>query len=163
MGRRRMTFAERLEKNSIPEPNSGCLLWTGAIGTDGYGVFTYWEDGKSKTTSAHRAAWISKHGPIPPGKCVCHKCDVKLCIEDAHFWLGTNDENMADMVAKGRAAKPIGIKHPAAKITDDTVRQIRTSTDSGVFLARQFGLSTANISLIRNRKAWVHVTEASLG
>ena len=159
MGNPKQTLFQRLERNSIPEPNSGCLLWTGAVDHSGHGVITIWDDEyeKSITTSPHRIAWQLHRGPIPERMLVCHKCDVPSCINPDHLWLGTNDENMADMVAKGRAAKPKGTKHPNSKLTDDDIRAIRRSLKSGVDVAREYGISTANVSLIRSRKAWPHV------
>ncbi len=160
MANRKMTFAERLEKYSIPEPNSGCLLWTGAVDHSGHGVASYGENGRKYTTSAHRMAYTAHRGPIPEGMCVCHKCDVPSCVNPDHLWIGTNDENMADMVRKGRSPRTLGEAHPLAKLTDDAVRDIRSMTSTGVALARKYNVSTASVSFIRSRKTWTHVVEA---
>lgn len=53
--------------------------------------------------AAHRVAYEQKFGLIPPGMAACHKCDVRACINPDHIFLGTHDDNMRDMVAKGRA------------------------------------------------------------
>lgn len=87
----------------IPEPNTGCWLWTASVRTSGYGCLRI--DGR--LVSAHRAAWETVHGPIPPhpdyhGLCVCHTCDTPLCINPAHLFLGTMRENMEDASRKGR-------------------------------------------------------------
>lgn len=160
MPRPKQTLFQRLERNSIPEPNSGCLLWTGAVDHSGHGVITIWNDEGTKavTTSPHRVAWQLHRGPIPEGMCICHKCDVPSCINPDHLWLGSNDDNMADMVRKKRANgfKP-GSKHRRSKLTEENIRDIRTSNASGVTLAQRYGISTANVSLIRSRKAWSHV------
>jgi len=80
-----------------------CWLWTGCVTTFGYGFYRWKKPNKMVHT--HRIAWELEHGPIPEGMHVLHKCDVRPCCNPAHLWLGTHQENMADMRAKGRAWK----------------------------------------------------------
>ena len=82
----------------MPEPNSGCLLWIAGTNHKGYGVLNL--DGKA--LKAHRVAWAHRYGPIPPRLQVCHKCDVRSCINTDHLFLGTNRDNVLDMIRKGR-------------------------------------------------------------
>lgn len=96
-----MPLAERLERRSIPEPNTGCLLWIGTWTHHGYGQI--WAARNSKRMiSTHRAAYELTYGKIPDGMCVLHKCDVRCCINPDHLFLGTDADNVADMIAKGR-------------------------------------------------------------
>jgi len=77
---------------------SECWEWTGAVDyMTGYGKLR-WRNG---TSSAHRVAWMIRHGQIADGLYVCHKCDNKRCVNTSHMFLGTHADNMADMVAKG--------------------------------------------------------------
>lgn len=75
-----------------------CILWTGAVSGDGYG--NTWHNGRN--IGAHRLAWEEVHGPIPSGLFVCHTCDVPLCINVDHLFLGTPKDNSQDMARKGR-------------------------------------------------------------
>src|SRR5208282_353832 len=73
-----------------------------------------------------RYLWEKKYGPIPEGMCVLHKCDTPACINVDHFFLGTNDDNMKDMVVKNRNQK--GEKKENHKLTEDQVLKIRKDT-----------------------------------
>jgi len=92
------TLKERLERRLIWQP-SGCLEWTGYRSKDGYGRIG---DGHGKMPRTHRAAWTVGVGPIPEGQHVLHHCDNPPCCNVAHVFLGTNADNVADKVAKGR-------------------------------------------------------------
>ena len=126
-----------------------CWLWTGAAFKNGYGAIR--ENGK--TLRAHRVALESVSGPIPDGAHVLHACDTPLCCNPSHLSLGTPKANSDDKVAKGRDNNR-GTKHHAAKLTEADVIEIRTSKETGQFLARKFGLSEGAVSQIRSRKAW---------
>ena len=102
------TLAEYLDARSIPEPNSGCHLWLLSLNSKGYANAKHNEP---KITTAHRLAWAAANGPIPDGMLVCHKCDVRSCINPNHLWLGTDADNIADRDAKGRTSR--GERHSA--------------------------------------------------
>jgi len=46
------------------------------------------------------------NGPIPGGKVICHECDTPACVNPAHLFLGTQGDNVADAMAKGRHKDP---------------------------------------------------------
>lgn len=77
-----------------------CWLWEGGRSSDGYGVFKIRQ---YFTTSAHRIAWALHNQKEPEAGHVCHACDVPLCCNPKHLWLGDAARNAADKVAKGRA------------------------------------------------------------
>lgn len=82
------------------EPDD-CWLWTGAT-IKGYGQISGWLNGKKRPLYAHRLAWEFAHGLIPDGLEVLHQCDVPLCVNVAHLFLGTQADNLADARSKGR-------------------------------------------------------------
>lgn len=84
----------------VPELG-GCWLWTGALYRLGYGHAYL----LGKQQLAHRIAWILAFGEIPQGMLVCHRCDVRNCVNPEHLFLGTHKDNTRDMLRKGRAPK----------------------------------------------------------
>lgn len=137
-------------------PLTGCWIWTAKRDADGYGAM--WggkELGKEDNIQAHRVAWMLHRGSIPEGKLVCHKCDNRACVCPDHLFLGTEADNSADMVKKGRSRR--GSILGRSSITERDIPFIRNSTMKGTELAAMFGVGTAAISCIRLRKKWKHV------
>ena len=89
------------QKVDLSKPN-GCWPYLGFRKWDGYGWLQRYIDGKAKNLTAHRYAWILTHGQPPAGMHILHKCDNPPCCNPAHLKLGTHDENMAEMAARGR-------------------------------------------------------------
>lgn len=87
-------FLSKIEKTST------CWIWKGARFANGYGVFSF---SHSRNMKAHRFSYEIYKGPIPSGKLVCHSCDVKLCVNPDHLWIGTQKENIRDCMNKNRA------------------------------------------------------------
>ena len=143
--------------------SGACWLWTGSRNPKGYGHFGL----GGQCTQAHRAAWILTNGAIPDGLCVLHKCDNPPCVRPDHLFLGTNADNMADMVSKGRAAQrdnsnyPRGENHPNAKLTDSAVLEIRARYAAGEMgtyrLASLYHVAQMTIHGIVTRKHWRHI------
>lgn len=82
-------LAERIERLAMPEPNSGCWLWTGSLGTAGYGSIRV----SGKTRSAHRVSYEAFLGSIPAGLHIDHKCKVRCCVNPSHLEPVTVREN----------------------------------------------------------------------
>jgi hypothetical protein len=97
MGKAAVPWQARL----IQQPGSDCWIFGGSLNSDGYGNIRV-GGRKGKTIKVHRLAWEEANGPIPDGLTVCHTCDVPACCNPAHLFLGTQQDNVADMVNKGR-------------------------------------------------------------
>lgn len=134
-----------------------CWLWTGAKTTkDGYGV-RYTKFGRRQ---AHRVAWELYRGPIPEGMLVLHHCDVRLCVNPAHLFIGTNDDNMADMVAKCRS--PLGERNSSSKHTREVVTALIESYTAGGNRAlrrraRELNVGVSTAYGIAKGERWRHI------
>ena len=129
-------------------PND-CWPWLGAKHPTGYGkLWLRLPDLICKP--AHHAALILTGIDVPKGSVVMHICDNPSCVNPSHLKLGTQQENIADKIAKGR--QPTGNKHHNTTISEQDVADIRASNLQGVELARQYGVIPSTISNIRNYK-----------
>src|SRR5437868_10934090 len=84
------------------------------------GTFKY----EQRDRLAHRVAYELQYGPIPDGLSVLHHCDVPLCCNPAHLFLGTQADNMADMARKGRSSDQRGEANTNRKLTAAQVAEI---------------------------------------
>mgnify|MGYP006340060977 FL=1 len=145
-----MLFWNRLQKAGPDD----CWNWLAGT-TSGYGMTRY----KGRHQGSHRVSWVLAHGPIPPAKCVLHRCDNRKCVNPKHLFLGTKGDNNYDRSSKGRSCK--GESHHRAKLTEEKVRSIRTEYARhkviGIDLAFKYKVSTTVIYDIVKRRIWRHV------
>ena len=156
-----MKLIERFMDKVVQVPIAGCWIWTAShIESVGYGRFGM---SSGEVEYAHRASWRLFRGEIPKGMYVCHHCDVRLCVNPDHLFLGTASDNMRDASRKNRVVLPTmeqrlrGEKQPMSKLTNDQVRRIRASEVSSAALAKEFGVDPSAISRIRSRQTYASV------
>lgn len=130
---------------------TACWLWRGAVTRKGYGQIRRGGAG-SKLAAAHRVAWELLRGEIAVGLLVCHRCDVRRCVNPAHLFLGSALENARDAAAKGRLSH--GAAHPNAKLTARRVAAIRRSHAPDTTLAARFGVSGNAVWRVRHNVTW---------
>ena len=158
-----MSFTDRFW--SKVKRADGCWLWRAAKNKHGYGLFSV----SGRSTLAHRVAYELMNGPIPTGRSVMHKCDTPSCVNPDHMRVGTQSDNVQDMVEKGRVSRGQrhsevlrrtalkGDKHWRARLTADAVRAIRAAASNGVSgseLARRYGVDPSTVSLVISGRTW---------
>jgi HNH endonuclease len=134
-----------------------CWVWTGSQNnTHWHGQ---WRNAAGGIELTHRASWRLLKGAIPEGACVLHRCDNPVCVNPSHLFMGSQSDNAHDMWNKGRA-KPkanLGASHGMSKVTEEIVLAIRASSESGVALAKKYGIRPTTVCDIRKRRTWDHV------
>lgn len=149
-----------LSKISESATEHGCREWLAAVNDSGYGIYGY--NGSSRL--AHRYVYELRYGPIPTGLFVLHRCDNRRCCEPSHLFLGTNNDNVRDMVLKGRSARSQGERNGMAKLTAKAVEEIRSrhgkNGDTYTTLAREYGVSRMAVKDAVSGATWRHVPAA---
>lgn len=133
-----------------------CWIWNGSRNKrTGYGHFCHGQ----MNDLAHRVMYMLWFGEIPDGLVVRHSCDNPSCVKPDHLKIGTQAENVSDMVERGRSTR--GEKNPMARMTEDMVREARILCKvfgvSHEKLARRFGVARRTVSSAVNGTNWGHI------
>lgn len=144
-----------------------CWPWTSRCDGQGYGLFSVGGKQVRRQIKAHRIAYTLAIGPTSDGPHVLHRCDNPPCVRPDHLFAGTQADNVADMVSKGRSGRhikperyPVGSAVKQAVLTEAGVIEMRESRAQGESLntlSRRFGVSRQNVKLIVHGEAWKHV------
>jgi hypothetical protein len=155
------TLRDKFEA-SVSTSDTGCLEWTRAVNAYGYGVV---RDDNSKTKLAHRAAWFLAYGAYPK-KHLLHTCDNPKCVRLDHLFEGSQADNMADKMQKGRHKwgnrkwAPNEPK-PWSKLTLEQVLAIKSADGPQTRIAAQYGISQKTVSDIKRGRRWPHAEIAA--
>lgn len=128
-----LSLIERIDRLSIPEPNTGCQLWIGPLNQGGYGKIKI----SGQMCGAHRISYSENCGPIPAGSFVLHKCDTPACVNPAHLFLGDAGDNMRDATKKRRTS------------------WTRASSEQRSEWAKKSAVSQADSKIETAKKGWV--------
>lgn len=140
----------------VKKKKNGCWEWVGALNSDGYGVI----DVNGKTKRVHRIIFLLVKGiSLEPEQKVCHKCDNPVCVNPNHLFIGTQKDNMSDMLIKNRASNYFtkkGVEHPNSKFSSNDIKKIKqmSKTLSQQKIAEQFGVVQQTISRIITGKRY---------
>lgn len=141
-----------------------CWLWAGRLDKQGYGIIPQRKnDGTYTPARAHRISWQLINGDIPSDKILCHKCNIRNCVNPQHLYIGTHTDNINDAIRAGTAnpVASLGSRNASAKLTEELVKQMRLDYAQGGVrlkdLSKKYGVSISTAGKIINHKIWRHV------
>lgn len=152
-----MSVVDRFMQYVMPEPNSGCWLWTGTCAKHPRTGLEYPMFRLGKNRRGNRVAYELFVGTLPQGAVVRHRCDVTTCVNPQHLCLGTQKDNVDDRDRRGRWGGQFGEGHRDAKLMQADVIEIRKRLASGEqqkVIAAAYGVSTYPIWAIKHGKNW---------
>lgn len=142
--------------NKVYKEPRGCWIWLGGVNSGGYGLFKK----KGFCTTAHRYSYLVANHLSSTNLHVLHKCDNRKCVNPKHLFLGTQADNVADMVSKGRNSTARGERNYNAKLSPKDIQSIRQLRKEGLSqqkIADQFGVSQSMIGYIVRNENWKHI------
>lgn len=158
-GRKKISLIDRFDEKYQVVTETGCWIWNGSSNRGGYGQFHM----PSGPWLAHRVSWLLSKGWIPDGSHVLHKCDTPACVNPDHLFLGTDKDNVQDMLSKGREnRKPrvVAQQHGMARLTDQQALEIYQDPSLQREIAKRFGVWQGTVSHIKTGRQWSTVTGA---
>lgn len=154
------SFWKRVDKGSPDE----CWNWKGNLFTNGYGQLGFVHRG---SRLAHRYSYLIHNGTVCNDNQVLHKCDNKKCVNPNHLFLGSQSDNIQDMINKGRDniyfknGGSVGEKNTKSKLNETDVEEIKRKYNTGLYtqlkLSEIFGISRSAISHITRNYTWRHI------
>jgi len=163
--RQKELFHDKVEKiGSDP----GCWIWMGGVSSNGYGAFAI----ERRLYGAHRISYALHRGVIPKDLCVCHWCNTKSCVNPAHLYIATSEQNSLDALASGlyecgeshwSSRRPDHVPRGSdkvTKLTESQVREIRKRVSEGEkqkHVAQDYSITACAVWKIVNYEIWAHL------
>lgn len=135
---------------------SDCWYWIGPIDPAGYGLWCY----KTKPRKAHRISYALFNGDFERTKKILHKCDSRNCVNPEHLFIGTQLDNVRDMISKGRHKFPerkYGEDNPLSKLTNKKIEEAKNLRNAGLSykkIGKEMGFSTMAIFRVLTERSW---------
>lgn len=146
------------DRRVMPEPNTGCWIWTGRQSSDGYGKLH--SESNHGFVFAHRYSYYLTYGDFDHSLLVCHTCDNRFCVNPQHLYLGTVQDNNADRERRNRR-NPVGLKNGRSVLTPSDVIAIRKAfserSATRRMLANEFGVTYCTITSVVMGITWNHL------
>lgn len=152
-----MSLRSRFESKCGQPDANGCIPWIANALPRGYGLMRVKRDGKWVQGYSHRIAWELKHGEIPEGQYVLHRCDNPACVNVEHLFLGTQKDNLTDMIAKGRNA-PWPRWHRLTLVDKERIEDLSRSGCTQKQISEWLGISTGVVSETLSGKKHYHAS-----
>lgn len=139
----RCPVSERIKKKTEINEH-GCWIWTGKKNPNGYGIIQV----NNTQIGVHVVAYELKFGKLPQGFIVCHKCDVRDCVNPDHLFSGTHKHNSFDMISKNRC------KPPNKRLSPISAAAIRRSTLTPLQISSQFNITRQHAQRVQKGQSW---------
>lgn len=104
-------LANLIKEKSVAIPFSGCWIWMGSLDKGRYGQLTY----RGTPMRAHRASYESHFNPAVRPMVICHKCDVRECVNPDHLYSGSYKDNRRDMLERSGWKHPYGQRNECSR------------------------------------------------
>jgi hypothetical protein len=154
----RQRLLQRLDRKVVRQGE--CWIWSGGRvgGERGYGALCITIGGRKRMEYVHRLSYWLHHGDIPAGEVVCHSCDRPACLNPAHLFLGSQQDNMRDCARKGRWRNGVG-----SRLTPEIASAVRQRYQRGTTTLAQvgaeFGISMQHVWSIVHGVRWGERTQ----